>query len=69
MWQFVARVQQQKYASLAIDIQRRFLRFRKIDVCSYRFEGHRGDAPGVVATLAMLLEDRQHIAIKARGIP
>jgi len=36
---------------------------------SVRFEGHRGDAPGVVATLAMLLEDRQHIAIKARGIP
>src|SRR5437016_14056761 len=36
---------------------------------SVRFEGHRGDAPGVVATLAMLLEDGQHIAIKARGIP
>ena len=36
---------------------------------SVRFEGHRGDAPGVMATLAMLLEDPQHIAIKARGIP
>ncbi|SRR6266576_2965341 len=33
------------------------------------FRRASGRCPGVTATLAMLLEDRQRIAIKARGIP
>src|SRR5438046_9870036 len=33
-----------------------------------RFERHRGDAPGAVATLTVPYQDRKHVAIESRMI-
>src|SRR5437879_3003725 len=33
-----------------------------------RFERHRGDAPGAVATLTVPFQDRKHVAIESRWI-